>query len=481
MYGGTHGQGPGPGENLPSWTFLDQQCRDRYLFAGLQGGQRIPRKWLESGAVVTADTIAELAGRIGVDADGLTRTLERFNGFARTGMDEDFHRGESAYNRYYSDPINKPNPNHGELTHPPYHAVKMVPGDLGTKGGVRTDVHARALRDDGSIIAGLYAAGNVSSPVMGHTYPGPGGTIGPAWRSAIWRRCISPSKPRPTEMPIDLDVALGAELEPIEFSWSSRDVQLYHLGLGGGADPMNPRELRYLVDDTPQVLPTFGNVTASFHETEPPKVKFPGIDIELSKVLHASETVTVPAPLPASGSARSVTRFTEVWDKGKAAVIVSETSVTDLDGTPLWSTRRSIFARGEGGFGGERGPSTSVEPPDRAPDVEVPLPILPQQALLYRLCGGRNPLHSDPQFAAAAGFPRPILHGLCTYGLACKAIVDTVLDGDVSRVHSYGARFAGVVYPARHCGPASGRKTTSCWPPSRRPAATMRSCYRVWN
>ena len=180
---------------------------------------------------------------------------------------------------------------------------------------------------------------------------------------------------------------------------------------------------------------------------KPPTVQFPGIDIELSKVLHASEAVTVPAPLPASGSARSVTRFTEIWDKGKAAVIVSETSVTDLDGTPLWSTKRSIFARGEGGFGGERGPSTNIAPPDRAPDLEVPLPILPQQALLYRLCGDRNPLHSDPEFAAAAGFPRPILHGLCTYGVTCKALVDTLLDGDVSRVHSYGARFAGVVFP----------------------------------
>jgi acyl dehydratase len=248
-------------------------------------------------------------------------------------------------------------------------------------------------------------------------------------------------------MPIDLDVALGAELEPIEFSWTSSDVQLYHLGLGAGSDPMDGRELRYLVDDTPQVLPTFGNVAASFHMTEPPKVQFPGIDIELGRVLHASEAVTVPAPLPPSGSARSVQRFTEIWDKGKAAVIVSETTVTDLDGNPLWTTTRSIFARGEGGFGGERGPSTNVAPPERTPDIEVALPILPQQALLYRLCGDRNPLHSDPEFAAAAGFPRPILHGLCTYGIACKAIVDNVLDGDVSRVHSYGARFAGVVFP----------------------------------
>ncbi|MFN3003717.1 MaoC family dehydratase [Mycolicibacterium wolinskyi] len=248
-------------------------------------------------------------------------------------------------------------------------------------------------------------------------------------------------------MPIDLDKALGAELEPIEFSWTSSDIQLYHLGLGAGADPMDQRELRYLVDDTPQVLPTFGNVAVSFHMTEPPKVQFPGIDIELSKVLHASEAVTVPGPIPTSGTAKSVQRFTEIWDKGKAAVIVSESTVTDPSGTVLWTTKRSIFARGEGGFGGERGPSTSVEMPDRAPDIEIALPTLPQQALLYRLCGDRNPLHSDPAFAAAAGFDRPILHGLCTYGIGCKAIVDNLLDGDVSQVASYGARFAGVVFP----------------------------------
>ncbi|BDY27283.1 MaoC family dehydratase [Mycolicibacterium mageritense] len=248
-------------------------------------------------------------------------------------------------------------------------------------------------------------------------------------------------------MPIDLDKALGAELDPIEFSWTSSDIQLYHLGLGAGADPMDQRELAYLVDDTPQVLPTFGNVAASFHMTEPPKVQFPGIDIELAKVLHASEAVSVPGPIPTSGTAQSVQRFTEIWDKGKAAVIVSETTVTDPDGTVLWTTKRSIFARGEGGFGGERGPSTSAEPPARAPDIEIALPTLPQQALLYRLCGDRNPLHSDPAFAAAAGFDRPILHGLCTYGIGCKAIVDNLLDGDVSQVASYGARFAGVVFP----------------------------------
>jgi len=248
-------------------------------------------------------------------------------------------------------------------------------------------------------------------------------------------------------MPIDVDVALGAQLEPVEFSWTSNDVQLYQLALGAGSDPMDSRELRYLTDDTPQVLPTFSSVAATFHMTEPPKVNYPGIDIELSKVLHGSEAVTVSRPLTASGTASAVTRFTDIWDKGKAAVLVNETTVTDPAGTVLWTTRRSIFARDEGGFGGERGPSTSTDSSSRAPDIEIDIPVLPQQALLYRMCGDRNPLHSDPGFAAAAGFPRPILHGLCTYGMVCKALVDTVLDADATRVNTYGARFAGVVFP----------------------------------
>jgi acyl dehydratase len=248
-------------------------------------------------------------------------------------------------------------------------------------------------------------------------------------------------------VPINLDIALGAELEPVEFSWVSSDVQLYSLALGAGSDPMDSRELRYLTDGTPQVLPTFSSVAARFHATEAPTVSFPGIEIELSRVLHASEAVTVPAPLPASGAGRAVTRITEIWDKGKAAVIFNETTVVDSSGKTLWTVKRSIFARGEGGFGGERGPSTSAETPERAADFEIDIPVLPQQALLYRLCGDRNPLHSDPEFAAAAGFPRPILHGLCTYGMTCKALVDTVLDADTTRVGSYGARFAGVVYP----------------------------------
>src|ERR1700739_607638 len=197
-------------------------------------------------------------------------------------------------------------------------------------------------------------------------------------------------------MPIDVEVALNAQLDPVDSPSASSDIQLSLLGLGAGANPMDPRELRYLIDDTPQVLPTFGNVAATFHMTKPPTVQFPGIDIELSKVLHASERVEVPGPLPPSGSARAVTRFTDIWDKSKAAVIWSETTVSAPDGALLWAQKRSIFARGEGGFGGERGSSSSGGAPDRAPDLEVEMPILPQQALLYRLCGGRHPPHSAP-------------------------------------------------------------------------------------
>ena len=124
---------------------------------------------------------------------------------------------------------------------------------------------------------------------------------------------------------------------------------------------MDKRELRYLVDDTPQVLPTFGNVAQSFHMTEPPSVKFPGIDIELTKVLHAQRGgQRARRRSRRAGTGRAVTRFTEIWDKGKAAVIWSETTVTAPDGTLLWTQKRSIFARGEGGFGGERGPSTVI-------------------------------------------------------------------------------------------------------------------------
>ena len=180
MYGGEFGQGDGPGENVPAWIIFDQEYKNRYLFAGLQAKQPLPKKWLATENFHKADTLAELAGLIGVPAEALERTTEKFNGFAAAGVDGDFNRGESGYDHYYGDPTNKPNPSLGPVRKAPFYAAKMVPGDLGTKGGANTDVHGRVLREDGSVIEGLYAAGNASSPVMGHTYAGPGATIGPA-------------------------------------------------------------------------------------------------------------------------------------------------------------------------------------------------------------------------------------------------------------------------------------------------------------
>jgi 3-oxosteroid 1-dehydrogenase len=166
--------------HVPAWMIIDQRYRNRYLFAGLSPRQPFPGRWYKHDTVKKAATLAELAAEIDVPAEALEETVRRFNGFAASGTDDDFHRGESAYDKYYSDPRVKPNPSLHAIDHGPFYAVKIVPGDLGTKGGLVTDERARVLRPDGSVIPGLYAAGNVSSAVMGYTYAGPGATIGPA-------------------------------------------------------------------------------------------------------------------------------------------------------------------------------------------------------------------------------------------------------------------------------------------------------------
>ena len=166
--------------HIPAWLVFDQRYRDRYVFAGLPPGRPLPRRWYAAGSVVTAGDLAGLAQAAGVAADGLAKTVTRFNEFAAAGRDEEFGRGESAYDRYYGDPRVRPNPNLAPLARPPFYAARIVPGDLGTKGGLRTDSRARVLREDGTVISGLYAAGNASASVMGHSYAGAGATIGPA-------------------------------------------------------------------------------------------------------------------------------------------------------------------------------------------------------------------------------------------------------------------------------------------------------------
>ncbi len=175
-----YGPGDGPARNIPTWLIADQRYRDRYVFAGLGPRQPFPKRWFEAGAIRRANTVEELADEIGVPPQQLRGTVDRFNEHARTGEDADFQRGRSAYDRYYGDPFNRPNPCLAALTDAPFYAVKIVPGDLGTKGGLRIDVHARVLREDGDPIPGLYAAGNSSAAVMGRTYAGPGATLGPA-------------------------------------------------------------------------------------------------------------------------------------------------------------------------------------------------------------------------------------------------------------------------------------------------------------
>jgi 3-oxosteroid 1-dehydrogenase len=173
--------GHSPGNpHIPAWLVFDQRYRNSYVFAGLPPRRPLPRRWYRAGATARASSLAELAEQAGVDAGGLAKTVTRFNEFAEAGQDEDFRRGDSAYDRYYGDPRCRPNPNLAPLAQPPFYAVQIVPGDLGTKGGLRTDERARVLRADGTVIEGLYAAGNASASVMGHSYAGAGATIGPA-------------------------------------------------------------------------------------------------------------------------------------------------------------------------------------------------------------------------------------------------------------------------------------------------------------
>lgn len=247
-------------------------------------------------------------------------------------------------------------------------------------------------------------------------------------------------------MPIDPDAALAAEAMTSRFRWNQDDVILYHLGIGAGIEhPLADGELTYIYENGLKVLPSYGVIppfSAIFALNE-----FPGVDINMMMVLHGEHELEIHRPIPTEAEVSNSARITAVADKGKAAVITLETISTGADGEPLFTNRAMIFARGEGGFGGDPGTSVTIDVPDREPDAEFSSPTLVQQAHLYRLSGDKNPLHADPQFAAFAGFDRPILHGLATYGIVLKAVVDGMLDGDTTRVSGYRARFSGVVFP----------------------------------
>jgi acyl dehydratase len=247
-------------------------------------------------------------------------------------------------------------------------------------------------------------------------------------------------------MPIDIEMARGAEIAPTEGNWTQDDVILYHLGIGAGmGKPTDSKELEYTYERSLKTLPSFGVVPVFGFLGAMSSV--PGIDINFALVLHGEQEIQIHKPIPVAAQIESKGRVAGIYDKGKAALIVIEVDTREKGGDKLFTNRFSIFARGEGGFGGESGPKAGNTPPDREPDAVAESPTLPQQAILYRLCGDKNPLHIDPEFAKMGGFDTPILHGLCSFGIVCKAVVDELLDGDVAQVAGYGARFSGVVFP----------------------------------
>lgn len=246
-------------------------------------------------------------------------------------------------------------------------------------------------------------------------------------------------------MPIDLDKAVGAVLPDVATSWTSDDVMLYHLGVGAGVPPTEPSELAYVYEQRLKVLPSFCVIPAM--EAVRGMHSVHGLTFNPALVLHGEHEIEMLTSLPIAAKVVNSGRVKAIYDKRKAAVVIVETETKDESGRLLCYNRCSIFLRGEGGFGGPSGPKTARELPSRSPDLVVESPTLPQQALLYRLSGDKNPLHADPEFAKIAGFDRPILHGLCSYGIVCKAIVEHCFDGDVTRLQSYSVRFRDVVYP----------------------------------
>jgi acyl dehydratase len=227
--------------------------------------------------------------------------------------------------------------------------------------------------------------------------------------------------------------------------WSEADSLLYALAVGAGqADPT--AELAFTTENTEgvvqQVVPSFA-VVLGFGDGMPEIG-----DYDPTRAVHAEQVVDLEGALPPAGEAVAQTTVTDMWDKGRDAMVWTETVLTDAtSGRRLASSRTGAFLGGAGGFGGERGSSAPWAPPERAADYTVHFATRPEQALLYRLTGDRNPLHSDPAFAARGGFPRPILHGMCTYGYAARLLVGLLCDGQADRFASMSGRFTRPVIP----------------------------------
>lgn len=233
---------------------------------------------------------------------------------------------------------------------------------------------------------------------------------------------------------------VGLTFEPVPFSWSTKDVLLYAVGVG--AKPEG--ELEFVFEGKgPKVLPTYAVIPGMFSMGG----LVTNVDINLAMLLHGEQSITLHRELPPEAQVKITGRVAEVWDKGKAAVIGCEGLVEDDKG-PLVTTKATLFIRGAGGFGGERGPSTADvnRVPERQPDVVEQDVTRPEQGAIYRLSGDPNPIHIDPEFARMAGFQAPFVHGLCTYGFAGRALLKSLCGGDPTRFLHFEARFADQVY-----------------------------------
>ncbi|AHI00149.1 3-hydroxyacyl-thioester dehydratase HtdY [Kutzneria viridogrisea] len=234
---------------------------------------------------------------------------------------------------------------------------------------------------------------------------------------------------------------LGVVEGPWRKSWTPDDALRYAVGVGA-------HELAFATENSTgvdqQALPTLA--LALTHWTEPAQVFG---DVDESLVLHAGQSLELHRPLPVAGTVEVTRQVTDIFDKGSGALVLSRVDAVHADtGQPAFTARSSVFLRGEGGFGGERGPSAPRwQPPDSPPDVVLRFTTSPTQALLYRLSGDRNPLHSDPVYAAKGGFARPILHGLCTYGITCRLLITELLGGGAHRVSTVDARMSAPVLP----------------------------------
>jgi acyl dehydratase len=239
-------------------------------------------------------------------------------------------------------------------------------------------------------------------------------------------------------MPVNLSM-VGKRLEPTVYEYGEKDVMLYALGVGCGPD-----DLEFVYEANLKVLPTFAVIPAF-----PALFAIGGaLQVNPAMVLHGEQRIELEGPIPTSGRLVTTPTVRAIYDKGSGALVVLETETVDANGRLLFRNVFGAFARGEGGFGGERGPSGPRNvPPDRPPDRVVEMPTLPQQALLYRLSGDMNPLHADPSFARMAGFDRPILHGLCTFGHVGRALLKTFCGNEPARLRELEVRFTGVVYP----------------------------------